>query len=156
MELRLCTPEDRDAICLIEEACYSDPWPRSIIERDLSDDSLYLYLCATVAGRAIGYGAVAKKGRRAELANLAVWPGYQRRGVASQLIIGLAEIAQTMGCKRLGLHVRESNDGARALYGLFGFALVGRERKYYADGEDAILMETRLPLRMPEEDPPAP
>lgn len=156
VELRLCTPEDLDEICIIEETCYSDPWPRTVIERDLSDDSPYIYLCACAGGRTIGYGAVAKKRRTAELANLAVWPEYQRRGVASQLIIGLAEMAQGMGCRRMSLHVREFNDGARALYGLFGFVPVGRERKYYSDGEDAILMEVRLPLGIPKEDLSAP
>ena len=38
------------------------------------------------------------------------------------------------------MEVRDGNAAARALYRSAGFAEVGRRRRYYPDGEDAILL----------------
>jgi ribosomal protein S18 acetylase RimI-like enzyme len=46
----------------------------------------------------------------------------------------------------VGLEVRPTNDEARALYESFGFRVVGRRRGCsYDTGEDALVMEARLP-----------
>jgi ribosomal-protein-alanine N-acetyltransferase len=39
------------------------------------------------------------------------------------------------------LEVRADNCGALALYSGHGFREVGRRRRYYPDGSDAVLME---------------
>ena len=50
----------------------------------------------------------------------------------------------------VGLEVRPTNAEARALYESFGFRVVGRRRGYYYDtGEDALIMEARLPAAVP-------
>jgi len=38
------------------------------------------------------------------------------------------------------LEVRESNAPARALYGRAGFVSIAVRKKYYGDGEDAVVM----------------
>ncbi len=38
------------------------------------------------------------------------------------------------------LECRESNAAARALYAKYDFAVAGRRRAYYADGEDALIL----------------
>lgn len=43
------------------------------------------------------------------------------------------------------LEVRVSNGAAIALYDQLGFKQVGRRKKYYPDGEDAILMNKDIP-----------
>jgi ribosomal-protein-alanine N-acetyltransferase len=45
------------------------------------------------------------------------------------------------------LEVRPSNREAISLYESFGFRVTGRRHGYYYDtGEDALVMETRLPV----------
>jgi ribosomal-protein-alanine N-acetyltransferase len=45
------------------------------------------------------------------------------------------------------LEVRPSNTEAIGLYESFGFRVTGRRRGYYYDtGEDALVMEARLPV----------
>ena len=136
----------------MEEQTSVSPWPREVIESDLSGDSPYLYLCARAGGRILGFGAVLRKGKASEVANLAVLPEFRRRGVGSQLLAGLAEIAESPGSLRMNLYVRQSNTGAAKLYRLFGFSVLGRHAGYYADGEDALLMESALPLRLPADE----
>ncbi|MBL3539519.1 ribosomal protein S18-alanine N-acetyltransferase [Aminivibrio sp.] len=149
MELDFCSSADLDGICSVEERSFSSPWPRAVIEADLTGDNPCLYLCARGGGRILGFGVLLRKGKTAGLANLAVLPEFRRRGVGSQLLAGLAEIAVSMGCSRMSLYVRQSNTGAADLYRLFGFAVLGRHKGYYAGGEDALIMEAPLPLRLP-------
>jgi ribosomal-protein-alanine N-acetyltransferase len=42
------------------------------------------------------------------------------------------------------LEVAEANAAARALYAAAGFAEVGRRRRYYADGGDALVLRRGL------------
>lgn len=147
VEIDFCSPDDLEAVCSVEEQCFSPPWPRIAIERDLSGEGEYLYICARAGGLMLGFAALQKRGRRMELANLAVLPSYRRRGVASQLLTGIGEIGPELGCRSISLRVRVSNRGALALYRMFGFGVIGRDWSYYADGEDAFVMEARFPLR---------
>lgn len=49
------------------------------------------------------------------------------------------------GAKFVSLHVRESNRAAIGLYtSTLGFQVHGVEKKYYADGEDALAMRLNL------------
>jgi ribosomal-protein-alanine N-acetyltransferase len=50
-------------------------------------------------------------------------------------------------CKRMYLEVRVSNAGARAFYAAIGFIYSSRIRGYYNDGEDALMLIARLPLK---------
>jgi ribosomal-protein-alanine N-acetyltransferase len=154
VEIDFCSPDDLEALCFVEQQCFSPPWPRELIEKDLSGEGNYLYLSARAGGAIIGFAAMRKRGRRAELANLAVLPAFRRRGVASQLLAGVGEIGLELGCRAITLQVRVSNEGAAALYGMFGFSVIGRDRGYYADGEDAFVMEGLLPLRLPADGEP--
>jgi ribosomal-protein-alanine N-acetyltransferase len=49
------------------------------------------------------------------------------------------------------LEVRASNHGAQQLYEQLGFEEVGLRRKYYPNGEDAILMDLYLNLYIGED-----
>ncbi|WP_270295459.1 tRNA (adenosine(37)-N6)-threonylcarbamoyltransferase complex transferase subunit TsaD, partial [Eggerthella sinensis] len=51
-----------------------------------------------------------------------------------------------LGAARCSLEVRASNAGAQALYEAVGLRSLGVRPHYYADGEDAVIMEGPLPL----------
>ncbi|NJN29746.1 MAG: GNAT family N-acetyltransferase [Synechococcales cyanobacterium RM1_1_8] len=55
------------------------------------------------------------------ISNLAVDPGYRRRGIAQKLLQRCEETARGWNQRRLYLHVLESNQAARRLYSLAGF-----------------------------------
>lgn len=135
----------------MEEQSSFFPWSRRIIEKDLSDGSPYVYLGAWAKKKLLGFGVFLRKKKNAELVNLAVLPDYRRRGVASQILFGLSEIVLSLACEHMSLYVRKSNEGAVKFYQLFGFSLLWKERRYYSDGEDAFMMEARIPLRLPSE-----
>ena len=74
-----------------------------------------------------------------------VAPGYRRRGIATQLLGALLDVARAQGARSVLLEVRASDDGAQALYARAGFVPIGRRRHYYvAEREDAVVMRTVL------------
>ncbi|MBD2230264.1 ribosomal protein S18-alanine N-acetyltransferase [Phormidium tenue FACHB-1052] len=76
----------------------------------------------------------------AHITVLAVDPRYQRRGLGKWLLVNLLTDASERALTRATLEVRPSNSRALALYESFGFETLGRRRRYYADGEDALVL----------------
>ena len=64
----------------------------------------------------------------------------QRRGVATALLLGLADAAIERGSGAWTLEVRVSSKGAQDLYRRFGFSPAGVRARYYENTEDAIVM----------------
>ena len=80
----------------------------------------------------------------AEILTLAVHPDARRQGLARALLAAAARHAAAHGATELFLEVALRNTAARALYSGAGFAEVGRRRRYYADGDDALVMRLTL------------
>ncbi|MGD8605067.1 MAG: N-acetyltransferase [Anaerolineales bacterium] len=75
------------------------------------------------------------------IATVGVHPDYRRRGIARRL---MTEAEEAMGLPRVRLTLRASNQAALTLYQQLGYSLVDSWGKYYADGEDGLVMEKRL------------
>ncbi|WP_160000387.1 GNAT family N-acetyltransferase [Roseomonas sp. 18066] len=80
----------------------------------------------------------------AEILTLAVHPAARRQGLALALLETTALAAAARGAAALFLEVSAGNAPARALYAAAGFAEVGRRRRYYADGSDALVLRLDL------------
>ncbi len=80
----------------------------------------------------------------AEILTLAVLPESQRRGFASGLLGEAHRRAALLGAAAILLEVAERNVAARGLYSAFGYEQVGRRRRYYADGDDALVLRLGL------------
>jgi len=72
--------------------------------------------------------------------NVAVNPDWQGKGVATRMLLALAQRAVAAGYDALTLEVRHTNTGAQALYRSFGFAPAGIRPRYYENRDDAIVM----------------
>ena len=80
-----------------------------------------------------------------ELENMAVAPSARRQGVGTLMLHKLIAQARSEDGKSIFLEVRESNLGARALYGRFDFERTGTRKSYYSDPpEDAFLYRLAL------------
>ncbi|MEG1493035.1 MAG: tRNA (adenosine(37)-N6)-threonylcarbamoyltransferase complex transferase subunit TsaD [Gordonibacter sp.] len=81
-----------------------------------------------------------------QILKVGVDPSQRRRGIARELLARVAADARDLGATSCSLEVRAANSGAQALYEAVGLHSVGRRPRYYADGEDAVIMEGPLPL----------
>jgi len=80
-----------------------------------------------------------------ELENLVVTANSRRSGVGTGLVGEFVAHARAARGSEIFLEVRESNEGARALYRRMGFEETGLRKSYYSDpAEDAILCRLRL------------
>ena len=79
-----------------------------------------------------------------EILTLAVLPAARRQGIAAGLLHAAAQRVAASGGRALFLEVATGNAAARALYLAAGFTKVGRRRRYYPDGSDALVLRLCL------------
>lgn len=72
--------------------------------------------------------------------SIATHPDYRGKGIATQLVAHVLDVARTTGCSLATLEVRRSNVPAIALYERAGFSTVHVRARYYQDDEDALVM----------------
>ncbi len=139
----------RRGVMPIEMSSYPKPWSHGVFESELaqvrSGSRRYLVARrATGSGRGVagiaGYAGLWFNTDEAHVTNVAVRPEQQRRGVATALLLGLADAAIERGCGAWTLEVRVSSKGAQDLYRRFGFSPAGVRARYYENTEDAIVM----------------
>jgi ribosomal-protein-alanine N-acetyltransferase len=80
----------------------------------------------------------------AEILTLAVVPALRRQGRARALLRAASCRAAEAGAEEMFLEVAEHNYAARALYSACGYAEIGRRRRYYPDGSDALVLRAAL------------
>lgn len=80
----------------------------------------------------------------AEILTLGVAPPARRQGHGAALLAAAMAGAAACGATAMFLEVAEGNGPARGCYAAAGFAPVGRRRRYYADGSDALVLRRGL------------
>jgi len=88
----------------------------------------------------IGVGCYWEIVDEAHITVLAIDPCYHRRGLGRWLLVNLLADACQRELQRATLEVRASNSRAIALYESFGFQALGTRKRYYPDGEDALIL----------------
>ena len=125
-----------DDVFEIECACFSHPWSKADLEAQLSLDTSH-FLVAVCDGKAVGYMGLQIFSNEGYVTNIAVLPGFRRRGIAQMLIEKQLENDMDF----ISLEVRKSNLPAIKLYEKSGFENVGIRPRFYSDpDEDAIIM----------------
>jgi ribosomal-protein-alanine N-acetyltransferase len=130
----------------LEAAAYPTSWSRSVFESELDQvrSGSRHYVVGRSARRVVGYAGLwfveDPDGDQAHVTNVVVDAGRRREGVATRLLVALAESAIERECVAWTLEVRASSEGAIELYRRFGFAPAGIRKRYYENTEDAIVM----------------
>ncbi len=139
------TLEDLPAVLGIERISFPSPWSEDSFQHEIEDNPMAWNLVARTGGRVVAFACAHVVADELMINDLAVDASFRREGFGRALLRNLVEGGRIRGCRRVSLEVRPSNAAARALYGSFGFEVVGRRPGYYADtGEDALLMALAL------------
>ena len=132
---------DLEAVLEIESASFSRPWTR----RHFLDEIDSPYGFPTVAigpdGVVAGYLCLKQVLDEAEILDVAVKDSMRGMGVGRTLVQGALAASRYRKAEVVSLEVRVGNDDAIALYERIGFREIGRRKRYYDNGDDAILME---------------
>ena len=97
-------------------------------------------VAVTAKGELAGYLCLKLVLDEAEILDVAVAGAMRGRGVGRLLVESALKQSQRLAAVLVCLEVRVGNREAIALYLRLGFREVGRRKRYYHDGEDAILM----------------
>jgi ribosomal-protein-alanine acetyltransferase len=143
--IRAMTPDDVDVVLAIEQVVQAYPWSRGNFMDAL--DSGYLCSVDEQDGQIRAYAILMPVVDEAELLNIGVAAGQQRRGVGRVMLAGMLDAARKKNMRCVFLEVRASNAAALALYRSAGFMQIGVRRGYYMNGvgaEDASTMACEL------------
>lgn len=140
MDFRRARPEDAFGIEEMEREIFPDPWSyRDIV--DLISTEGAMCFAAVDNGRVAAYVLGRLIPPEGEVYRVAVREELRRRGIAYRLFDYAMKISRGSGLECAFLEVRSQNTPAIKLYTAYGFAEVGRRKKYYRDPEDdAIVM----------------
>ena len=117
------TVEAMPDILQIEEACFSAPWTRKMLEAELSGNPFAHFLLAKQAPPGevgsvsiVGYLCFWVVFEEVRLMNLAVIESMRHKGIARALVMQALEVGLAQAARCAVLEVRASNHAAHALY----------------------------------------
>lgn len=144
LSCRLLEASDIPSVMQLERSAHAYPWRQSSFEDCLKGrQTCWL---AEANGHLVGLVVITHGGGDAELLNISVAPGFQRKGIG-RCLLALAVDTVKEKADMLFLEVRVSNYKAIELYAKEGFFEVGQRKNYYPapqGHEDALLMARQL------------
>ena len=144
-------PEDIDAVMPIERQSFQQPWSHHMYLMDLITNQMATYLVIRPAADdgdrlppILAYGGFWLMLDEAHIATIASHPDWRGCGLGHTLLLALLEAAVVREAAVSTLEVRVSNKVARRMYEQVAYKVAGTRRRYYQDGEDALIMTTPL------------
>jgi [ribosomal protein S18]-alanine N-acetyltransferase len=142
IEIVLMRDSHLAAVSRIEREVFRDPWPtNAFLEVMVLSDKCWV---ALADGDVAGYLITQWVLDEVHILNIAVARDRQRQGIARVLLNELFCLAAAHGMCDMFLEVRASNAAAQALYRAFGFQDISSRKRYYSDGEDALIMQAAI------------
>ena len=137
--IRIATLNDLADILPIEKKVFKHPWSKEQLSWELNSQPAAENYVMIARGNMIGYLFSHVVDDDVQILNIAIDIPFQHKGYGEQLLSYFLDQFNTDSS--IHLEVRKSNFPAINLYLKFGFHETGTRKGYYADGEDAIIMQ---------------
>lgn len=131
IEIRTGEPLPFDLLLL------ADP-SRDMIDRYLNHSEVYL---AKAGDEIMGILVLARTGKSAEIMNVAVCEGSQKKGIGSMLIQHTIDEAKQMGLQKLYIGTADTSSNQLDLYQKLGFKAVDRLVNFFVDNYNEPIFE---------------
>ncbi len=125
---------------IISSASYgfNDGWNEEMLLSSFSTQR-FGGIIASLGNEDVGYITFDLGIDDADIEEVFVLPKYRKQGVALALVNEVFLRLKEKGTKKIFLEVRENNILARKLYEKRGFSKINERKKYYFDGETAVV-----------------
>jgi ribosomal-protein-alanine N-acetyltransferase len=133
------TAADVDAVHRIEQVSFPAPWRREFYAAEVVAPSRY-NIVAKKDGLVIGYLFSMWIFDEMHVNKIAVEAGHRRQGIAHALMQRCFEFAAQHDIVSMSLEVRQSNRAAQEFYRSLEFETSYIRKRYYPDGEAAVVM----------------
>jgi ribosomal-protein-alanine N-acetyltransferase len=139
---RLSDEGDLDEVAALEARCFTNPWTRDMLARELAQsDVACIFLLRLPDRHLAGFCSCWIVADELHVNTLVIDLPYRQRRLGIRLMRWVMEEAARRGARRGTLEVRESNEAARRLYASLGFEIVARRSRYYSQpDEDALIL----------------
>lgn len=139
--IRPMNEHDLDAVVEIETESFSQPWSRVHFISELNSPHSFPLVAHDSGGSVMGYICPMLVLDEGEILDVAVSHRCRNKGVGKLLVEEVLDECRKKGASFVSLEVRKSNISAISLYKSLGFIETGQRKRYYENGEDAILMD---------------
>ena len=138
--LRKYRQEDIDRIVQLERDHLDSSLEAAFYEADL--DNSFAYHCVWEEnGIIIGFISTVFDGFSLEILNFVVDQSFQSLGYGTKILAALFDELVLKGLNQVSLEVKESNLKAISLYNKFGFKRISVRKEYYANHENALVLQ---------------
>ncbi len=137
--------KDADAIKIaeLEKICFAEPWSSDALINSYKNGTNFFI--AETDGKTAGYIGINTVIDEGYITNIAVFPEFRKKGVASALLSYTENFAKEKELSFITLEVRVSNTAAINLYIKSGFQNEGRRKNFYrSPTEDALILTKRF------------
>ncbi len=117
---------------------FDDCWTEKML-LDAFKNSAFSGIKAMEGERCLGYVTYTLSFDTADIEAVFTFPQFRRKGVAKGLLNALVVHVTAKGVKKIFLEVRKSNVSAISFYEKSGFNIINERKKYYSDGENALI-----------------
>ena len=152
LQLGPLTPADLEACLSLDTSALGGIWSAQQWHTELAAaerPGLGLWQGSGLVGLACGWLVVDEL----HITVVAVHPAHRRGGLGRRLLEALLTEAVGRGARHATLEVAADNGAAQALYGALGFQTAGVRRRYYRNGQDALIQWRRIGQEASSGDP---
>ena len=147
-EIRFSPMSAKDCafVALLEqELMKSDAWDEGKLMAELGYKHKTWWV-AKSGPEVVAYGGAFVAGDTMDLQKIACKGSFKHQGIARKLLSLLAEDARNLAANFCILEVRASNKEAISFYQSLELSQIAIRKKYYSDGEDALVFSGSLPI----------
>ena len=130
--------EDISFVLSAKKYDFFDVWDENMLLSAFESDRFFGYILED-KGKKVGFITFDKSIDEADIEDVFVFPEFRKKGYAKALVTKVLETLKEEKFIKVFLEVRESNLPARKVYENCGFIKISERKKYYNDGENAIV-----------------
>lgn len=139
MTYRFLEKQDAERIFELESASFKDGWNVSGLTSAFNGGR-YFALGVFDSEKLVAFIGFSISIETADIETVCTKKEYRKQGLGTELIVRAEKFLKEKNINKIFLEVRESNTPAINLYIKNGFNKISIRKKYYPDGEDAIVM----------------
>lgn len=143
IEVSKMYPQDLESIHHTLLKNFDDFWNYEIFKSELANTNSSYLVAREKKGdhfEIVGFAGIKKILDEANLMNIVVRKDKRHQGIASLLLEHILVLAKHLNCTSITLEVSVANTNAISLYQKYHFETKGTRKKYYHNGEDALIM----------------
>jgi ribosomal-protein-alanine N-acetyltransferase len=132
---------DLEQVIAIEQESFALPWSADHFIDELHSPHSFPLAAVTGGGSVVGFICPFLVLDEGHILDVVVGSTHRGGGIGRLLVETALVMLRDHGAVRVSLEVRVSNVAAISLYRRLGFVETGRRKRYYENGEDALLMD---------------